>query len=176
LQSLTTGDEEEDGAISDRGVAAGDGVDEMVTDFMEGSGIGDIFEKVWMGGSGAGAGSDGVDGGQSGKGKGGAPETLVTPEDWSLTLTTGDEENAESSLPTTGPSLIVALSMALFTFIFYLPMRAMLLLMPLAPLQTQASPAPAVLAPAMSARSSRTIISRAIANDHLQRALNGMPS
>jgi TPR repeat protein len=51
------------------------GVDEVVTDYMEGSGI-VINEKDWMpGGSGAGAGS--VDGGQSGtgKGKGGAPET-----------------------------------------------------------------------------------------------------
>jgi hypothetical protein len=53
------------------------GVDEVVTDFMEGSGI-VINEKDWMlGGSGAGAGSGGADGGQSrkGKGKGGTPET-----------------------------------------------------------------------------------------------------
>jgi hypothetical protein len=55
---------------------AGD-VDEVVTDFMEGSGAGNL-EKDWMpGGSGTGSGSGGVDRNQSRKekGKGGAPET-----------------------------------------------------------------------------------------------------
>jgi TPR repeat protein len=59
--------------VSANGFAGG--VDEVVTDFMEGSGVGNI-EKDWMpGGSGAGAGAGSVDGGQSRKGKGGAPET-----------------------------------------------------------------------------------------------------